>query len=755
MKAYLRHGRFFSTLSLALTSGFLPLSLYAQEEKTPIDMNADRLEMDRKEGTLKAEGDVRIVQTGLLELRADKAEYRYLFKEIEATGHIRLVRKEDIFVSERMVFDIKNQTGTFENAQINLQGPGGIAAAKKVIFRHEEGKRDNDLFTLEESTFTNCECEIGADAPAPPWHFTAKKVEIDREENSVTARNIRLYAGGIPVFAFPWWQQPLLPKPKSGFLQPEFRSGGNGFETEVPYFWSIAPDKDATLALRSLSQRGLMAKLQYRYLGQNFKGQWDVNGLYDTDEERYRGLTVFKHDHNLGKWQLRSHLENSRTRDFINDFEQSLVDKRSRRLESSVALDRIWLRPQGYSRFQSGVRWFQDLEQGNDDYTMQSLPYILLADSRKLGTDPEENHWRLDSETRLDNFYQIVGNASQRIDVAPTIRFRTPLEMGHVSAALGVRETAYLLDGDPNQTNLDRSETLHRESAHLSLRWDGALSKVYGNAYQHTIEPRLQYVVNSSTDQSKLPNYDASLRSFTVTDIFAHNLYSGVDRISDIHWMGYGITSRLLSYDEERNTLAEKGVFTIGQRWAPQDNREYQNGHAFSSVATRLEVNVSDHLSFVNTVGYDPYQKEIESLDSLLSIQWANGMNTTNTPERWDGGLTLGHHFNNPELSGQVEVDPSSLTTLFGLQENSREKVNDLSLDGSLRLSDHWLWKQQTDYSLTSNEFKSWKTGLTYEHQCWSFELTAGRDLATSTSQHGGGFIGFFINLQGLGGVGI
>lgn len=755
MKTHLRHVHFFSALSLVLTSGSIPISLYAQEEKTPIDMNADRLEMDRKEGTLKAEGNVRIVQTGLLELHADKAEYRYLFKEIEATGHIRLVRKDDLFISERLVFDIKNQAGTFENAQINLQGPGGIATAKKVLFRHEEGGQKNDLFTLEESTFTNCECEIGPDAPTPPWHFTSKKVEIDREENSVTARNIRLYAGDIPVFAFPWWQQPLLPKPKSGFLQPEFRSGGNGFETEVPYFWSIAADKDATLALRSLSQRGLMAKLQFRYIGQNFKGQWDAHGLYDTDEERYRGLMVFEHDHTLGEWQLSSHLENSRTRDYINDFEQNLVDKRTRRLESSVALDRIWLRPQGYSSFQSGVRWFQDLEQGNDDFTMQSLPYILLTDSRKLGTDPKDDHWRLDSESRLDNFYQIVGNASQRMDMAPTIRFRTPLEIGHASAALGVRETAYLLDGDPNQTNLDRSDTLHRESAHLSLRWDGTLRKLYGNAYQHTIEPSLQYVLNSATDQSKLPNYDASLRSFTVTDIFAHNLYSGVDRISDIQWMSYGITSRLLSYDEERHTLAEKGVFTIGQRWAPQDNREYQNGHAFSSIATRMEVNVSDHLSFVNMVGFNPYLEEIESSDSLASLQWTDGKSPTKAPELGDGGLTLGHHFNNPEVSGQINVEPSGLASLFGLQENSREKVNDLSLDGSLRLSDHWIWKQRADYSLAFNEIKSWKTGLTYEHQCWNLELTGGRDLATTTNQHGGGFVGFFINLQGLGGVGI
>ena len=737
-----------------------------QEKKIPIDMDADNLEMDRKKGVIKAEGNVYITRTGTLELRADRATYLFLSKQIEASGNIRLVHEGDLFTGERVILDVERQSGSMQQVNVNLRGPGGQATAKAVTFRHEKEGVDRDFVLLKDASFTNCECEFGPNLPAPPWHFTSDKVEVDRADNSVTARNIKLYAAGVPVFMLPWWQQPLIPKRKSGFLQPSFRVSGNGFETEVPYYWNIAENRDATVALRSVSRRGLLTKLQYRYLDQKIKGQLDTQGIYDTLDEEFRGMTVFEYEHKLGDWQLLSHVNASHTRDFINDFEQKLVDNRSRRLESVATMDRIWMHDRGYTNFQSGMRWYQDLEKDNDDFTVQSLPFIVVTNSHIMGgsqdsgddSDLLRGHWRLDSEASVDNFYQLSGDSSQRINVAPTVHFDKQIYIGRMSAALGLRETAYLLQGDPNQTGMDRDRMLHRESAMLSLRLDGTLRKLYSNTFLHTLEPSIQYVLNTATEQNKLPNYDASLRNFTITDIFARNLYSGVDRISDGQWIGYGLTSRILSHAGD-NAILEEGVFTIGQRWAPEGERKHQDGHAFSSLASSLEVNVAEGISFATTVSYNTYREEIESSDTIVSIAFADTPQDETTKILQSGQVMLGHHFNSPDFSVNPNfVDQTSFgmsSLIDNLRENGREKVEDISLDASLRLAERWSWKQKTDYSLEFSELKSWGAGLTYEHQCWDLTLTGGRELATTTNKHGGGFIGFFINLQGLGGVGI
>ena len=735
-----------------------PLEL--DEAETPIDMDADSMEMDRKAGVIKAEGDVQITRAYFMKLRADRAEYLMPSKQIKASGNIRLVRQGDLFTSERVVMDLAEKNGSLQQVNINLRGPGGLATAKTAIFRHEGGGPERDFLHLKEATFTNCECELGPDQPSPPWHFKAKTVDVDRAKNSVTAKNVRLYAGDVPVLMLPWWQQPLEPRRKSGLLRPLFLVGGSGFEMEMPYYLNLAENRDSTIALRTISERGLMGKLQYRYLGSNYSGTWDTHGLYDSMEEKYRGLMVVDHEHILGSWKVQSHLEGSLSRDYINDFDQKLVDNRSRRMESVAMATRYWQRSRGYSRFQSGVRWYQDLEQESDELTVQSLPFALFTDSRLLHRASRSKDrplfargdWRLDSEARVDNYYQSSGDSVQRLDVAPTVHFETPLYFGRASAAVGLRETAYLLHGEPNQVDIDRSNNLHREAAMISLRFDGKLRKQYKNKYLHTIEPSLQYVMNSSTNQNLLPNYDSSLRSFTMTDIFARNLYSGIDRISDGQWFAYGLTSRFLSH-EASNAMWERGVFTIGQRWAPENDREYQDGHAFSSVASRLDLTFSDELSVTTALGYNPYLKAVESSDVVLSMAFARDAEKLDESDYFlrSGQMKLAHYYNNPDALSSSGI----ITQTDDVIENSREKVNDLLLDASLRIAEHWVVQQRSDYSLELSQLKSWRTGLTYEHQCWDVTVTGGRDLATTTNQHGGGFVGFLINLQGLGGVGI
>lgn len=723
-----RGARLPSLLSLLIVAA--PVALWAEDRA--LDMDADHLDIDHDKRSVTARGKVKLSQEGGVDLYADEATYFIDQREIQATGNIRLMRGSDLFTSDNLRLNLETRSGSMDRVSGTIKGAKGKINADKVVFKSQ------DTFTMDRGRYTTCECEPNA---TPSWELVAETIDVDRTENTLTAHGASLRVGDVPVLWSPWWQHPFMPKRQSGFLYPLMRvSGGNGFELDLPYYWNIAPERDATFALHPTSRRGVLTKAQYRYMGENYTGTLDTLNIVDTVEDRHRGLTLFTHRHDLESWELDARLAASQTRDFLHDFQQKkLVDSRERRLESHLIADRLWLRQNGFTNFEAGSLWFQNLDAANDRYTVQRLPYVSFTDDRPLhaldraveGSGTRVGHFTLHNDAKFDSFYQLSGDAAQRFDLAPELQYWRTLPIGHVSGALGLRETGYWIQGDPNQTGLDYDSTVARESASLRVRLDLDLSRTYGHgAWKHTLEPAVQYALISASDQSRLPNFDSTLRNFTVSNLYAGNLYSGEDRVSAGQWVTYGLTSRLYGRQDDgaiRNLLNA----TIGQRWAPEGDREYQQGHAFSNMVAGVEFFPWSHWGLSLGGRYNPHQNLMEYVESMVNYGDANVM------------VGLGYHRNRPDPMAGVM-----------LTEGSRDPLEDVSLQTQLRLDENWRWKQMADYSLESSAIKSWRTGLTYEHSCWSLELSGGRDLSSQTSEHGGGFVGFFFMLRGLGGYG-
>jgi LPS-assembly protein len=681
--------------------------------ESPIDVDADDLKIDNKTQDMVASGNVIIQQKGVFKLQADEARYQGEENIISAKGAIKLTHHGDTFLSERILLNLAQSKGTMENVTIDMKGDGGRGGAKKVVL-----DSDKEL-TMTDGWYTNCDCKT------PPWRLAANKITVDQDANSVEARDMKLYIGNVPVAYFPWWKHPLRPERKSGLLRPDIRiSGGNGMEVEVPYYWNIAPNRDLTVALRGISLRGVMGKAEYRYLGLGYAGEFKTNQIYDTQEKQYRGLTTFTHEHRIAGWDLTAEGAYSKSRDFINDFDQDLVEDSSRRLESRLSMERQWLRKDGYLDAQTGMLWYQDLEKTNDDFTIQSLPYISVSDNRPLSQKADGRLWRLQSDVRVDSFYQSSGDASQRLDLAPTVVYNKPLHVGNFSARAGVRETAYLIQGDPNQTGLNQEGNQHRESSTVSFRLDTKLEKLLANNRQHTIEPSIEYVINASTSQSQLPNYDSTLRSFSTSNLFTNDQYSGVDRISNGQWLSYGVTSRLISLVPE-NDLMETATFSIGQRWAPSSDQEYQNDHAFSDVVSGLELDFVGGWSMQASNRYNPHEQEIANTDVTLSYVRANS-----------DKLSLGYHFNQPSL--------------FALAEDGSSRFEDFTLSSLFHLNDKWSYTQEAGYSLENKQMKSWESRLEYEESCWSLGFKLGNKLSADVEDHDGYYFGLIFSLKGL-----
>jgi len=71
-------------------------------------------------------------------------------------------------------------------------------------------------------------------------------------------------------------------------------------------------------------------------------------------------------------------------------------------------------------------------------------------------------------------------------------------------------------------------------------------TRLLGRSLRQTLEPRVVYARTPYRDQSGLPVFDAALKDFNLNAVYAENLYSGVDRVSDANQATVGVTTRWL-----------------------------------------------------------------------------------------------------------------------------------------------------------------------------------------------------------------
>ncbi|MBF0612678.1 MAG: LPS-assembly protein LptD [Magnetococcales bacterium] len=714
-----------------------------QKARQFVDMESDQLEHDRQAKTITAVGGVHLQQGDEYRLHSDRAVYHTDSRRIDAVGKVELdYQSSKLRLStEKATFDTlanslevpgsvtmksgadaisgvnmllwpRENRGTLEKMVMDMEGPGGHVTADKATLHDEHS------MTLNQATFTNCDCD---DAP---WRLEADSLFLDKNENQLVAQNVALYFKGVPIAYSPWWQNPLFKKRKSGFLLPAIgHSGATGMELDLPYYFNIAPDKDATLTFHPTTERGFLLKGQFRYLAEGYRGIVENQSIFDTKDDAYRGLTLLDHRHKLEDWRLDINVQRIQTRDYLKDFHQDALDDKTRYTTNNLLVNRLWSRKGGLTELRGGTTWFQNLEALNDDFTIQRLPYLHLEDIRPL--NGLGSGWSLESTAGMDQFYRLRGDFVQRLDISPSLSFRQPLYFGSLTAQLGVRETAYLTQGIALENPLDLNDTVSRQSSHGRLRLDGMLAKVYQGAtgearYRHTLEPTVQYVINAVNNQPNIPLLDTALRDMTATNLFSQYLYSGPDRLVSGQWLAYGLTTRLTGPRWGSDRVGEMVAFTIGQRWAPAEDREFQAQHAMSNVVTSMELFLSDQWSITSSALVDPYSGLFNRVD-----------NTVNYASLRGDQVTFGHYL------------------------DRQRNTEDMVLMAKVRLVEPWSWIQEGDYSLERSTLNNWKSGLMYEHECWSIQLLGGKRLLQNTSQHGGGWAGFLINFKGLGDYGI
>jgi LPS-assembly protein len=222
------------------------------DDKIPWQITARSLTYKDK-GVIVAEGDV-VIAKGDQSLYAQKAIYNTNTRIAELYGNVRFEFGGDILTGEKGIFDLENQTGKITKGSLFLSENHFYISGDVME------KTGENSYLIKNCQLTTC------DGTKPAWSITGSEVRVTVEGYG-TVKHAAFRVRGAPLLYVPYMIFPAKTKRQSGLLPPRVGySTRNGADTELPFFWAISDQTDATFYQRFIARHGYMQGLEFRYL---------------------------------------------------------------------------------------------------------------------------------------------------------------------------------------------------------------------------------------------------------------------------------------------------------------------------------------------------------------------------------------------------------------------------------------------------------------------------------------------------------
>jgi LPS-assembly protein len=397
-----------------------------------------------------------------------------------------------------------------------------------------QGKSINKLspteFELKEGYITSCN-------PADPdWkiQFNEMKVTVG---GTAWTQDASFWASSLPLAYWPMVGLPVATDRQSGFLLP---SGGhsslNGYQLEIPYYWVIRGDMDATFYARYLENRGFMEGAEYRINNQEWgKGIWMFNFLDDQasksllldqgypfqTEERYwvRGRQDI-----VLPWNIEAKIDVDfvSDRNFLQEFTSGSVSFYHNNAQfyqftgrgllydetSLVRESTAYFEKKGESELLSmDVRYWQNLETSQTE-TTQKLPsfsYTMIPQ----WIDHTPFYYTVQSSAV--NYWSGQGDTEQRLDVYPRVYY--PMQLGNyldIEPSVGLRANAYAIEWQKSDFGNFTERAIEDVSVEMSTRLNREFNVDFLNfkAIQNAIRPEISYEYTTQSMNGLTPLLD-------------------------------------------------------------------------------------------------------------------------------------------------------------------------------------------------------------------------------------------------------
>ncbi len=588
--------------------------------------------------------------------------------------------KNSINASKEVQLSSKNMVFKTDNLSvINIDGQSKFSANNVYYYATDRiltGSASNiigqnNYHQFNQTVFSSCPEDNKV------WQIRASSLKLDNNKNRGYAHAAKFELLGIPIFYLPYYTWVLSGR-ASGFLTTNFGSynsedGDSGFEVSQPYYFNLAPHKDLTISLDYLSESGFGIGGNYRHL----LTQQDLEIIWryfpdDNIKKRKRWQLELEHQYQINRaLKLTTDINRVSDRDYFTDIEhQSFSD---RTLNSAIEL----------SYRQNGINAFliaesEQLIDGNSGYT------------RKPGLQISKR-----ANTTLGQFYTLadVSNFDNQQTASPT-GLRSHLQLGYsknsylnninIKPQLNLYQTHYNLDRDDGQ-----SRSIINFGIDASLHFDQLVKK----DYLHTLTPRIFYNYTQNKNQTRLPNFDSSLKTFSYQSLFSSQIYSGFDRLQ----------------------VANNVVVGLESNWYRKDSGQ----HLLSANIAQV---------FYKNKTYNPF--ELDNKSDIVLQTTLNGNNN-------ELEARLQYDTNQNSLNGSYyfwRYKPND-NDLFAL-EYVKEENRNISVYTKTKLSKNYRTFLALQYDLDQDISNRQVIGINYQNCCLSINISYLRSQNDASSNH-------------------
>lgn len=568
------------------------------------------------------EGKAQLRQLDLF-LHAQKITYDSETTDFEAQGPVTYQDRSLLLSADNARGNTELETCTLEGVRYQLIEARGNGIAQVAV------AKDADHATLKGATYSTC------NPSQQQWAFAARELDLDRAEGIGRARDVTLRIHNVPVFWFPYLRFPLDDRRVSGLLYPEIGFGSRrGFDYAQPVYLNLAPNYDATLTPRIMSERGLMLGGQFRYLTESSHGQFDAQFIgHDNraDDERLDGAKVpdqrwwyqWKDYTAIAPgWSASIDLNRVSDDHYFEDFGRGLYSSAISLLPSSA-----YLNGRGdWWKFSVGGDQYQVT-----DPTLSGVyePYRRLPRAT-LVLDKSFSLLEGGLDAEFVGFDRDHGLTGQRFDAFPHLGLPIEHAGWFLRPQIGYRYTSYHLDdlaqsGNPLLTRRNPDRGVPILSLDSGLVFERDLH--FGDAaWTQTLEPRAYYLRVPYRNQDELPIFDTQEIPFTFGQMFRSNRFVGADRQMDANNLTLALTTRML----EDATGTERVSASIGNIRYFDDQRVQmpnapQTDFGGSAWAGELDLHLSDRWRFVLAQQWNPNSHQTDLSTLGVQARWDNG----------------------------------------------------------------------------------------------------------------------------------
>jgi LPS-assembly protein len=607
---------------------------------------------------------------------ADSAHYDPEQRALFLQGGVRYEDPGTQIVSRSAEFGYDMGRIRFDGAEFSL-GSNNSRGAADLLEINQDG-----TLTLGGVEYTTCPPD------SEDWLIEGKSITLDTNSGVGTAKGMKLRFKGVPILYLPHMSFPISDARKSGFLTPEIGSSArSGNEIRVPYYWNIAPNYDATITPRWLTDRGLQHAGEFRYLTRRNEGRIAADYLRDDQilnisrsQIRYNHRTLFDNG-----WRNRIEYRDVSDSQYFEDLGGSLSATSISNLDRHVSFDY-------YSRHLSFFAQVQDFQTIDDAILPEDQPYQRVPQFL-LNADWPVSILDLGLDLDVVNFDRDTGVTGWRFNAAPSIEIPLTRPGMFFTPAVSFDYTRYALsDTAPGEeTELTRSVPI--TSVDTGMILERAMT---GSRRIQTIEARLLYVNIPFRDQDDLPVFDTITPDFNFVQLFRKNRFLGIDRIGDTEQLSFGLTTRVLDLGTGRELVTA----TIGQTRYFGDRNVTLPGVPVSTLES------SDYIAELRFLLW-------KNFNFGFGHQWGTG----------DAGTARS------EARFQYKPANNKILNLAYRYRRGSLEQGDVSM--LWPISKNWNFVGHYNYSFRDQEALEQLYGLEYESCCWGFRLVTRRFIST------------------------